>query len=205
MVIREQVHKFSKRELAMKDQLRLKQGKELARQLFDLKLTELELMHDDQKKEWMRKFNLLSIREFEDVRSQVIKAKTSQQSQIGWQVLPHDLSVLVFCLVSIFFSLKSGLIAGIFVLIMLESIFQVFFNQTLYKILGYAVWLTYPAYIFLGYVLYQRGFIWWQIIGIIALAWAGSFAMGAIAAIPMQLYLKERARSRQMEKKKPHA
>ncbi len=65
----------------MKDQLKLKQGKELARQLFDLKLTELELMRYDQKQEWMKKFNLLNIKEFEDVRSQVIKAKTSQQSQ----------------------------------------------------------------------------------------------------------------------------
>jgi len=132
----------------------------------------------------------------------VINAKSSQQAQVGWQIIPHDLTVLVFCVISALVSLKTGLIASIAVLIMLESIFQVYYNYSLYKILGYSVWLTYPAYLILAYVLFQRGMPWWQILIIIALAWGATFLLGMLAAIPMRLYLKARAQSKPMPQKK---
>jgi hypothetical protein len=186
----------------MDEKQKLKKARELASQLFDLKLTELDKMEEGQRKEWLSKYSMLSMEEFEDVRHQVIKAKLSQQSQIGWQSLPHDLSVLVFCLVSIFVSLKIGIIYGITVLTMLVSLSQVYFNESLYKILGYAVWLTYPAYIWLGYTLFQRGMTWWQIAIVIALAWGGSFVLQTIISIPMQMFLRARAQSNKVEKEK---
>ena len=173
---------------------KLDQGKELASQLFDLKLTELDKMSEDLKKAWMAKFPLLSPAEFEDVRQQVVKAKLSQQSQVGWQSIPHDLTVLAFCLVSVFFSLKVGLIAGVAVLVFLVSLTQVFYHQKLYQILGYSVWLTYPAYALLAFTLFERGMVWWKIAGIIVLAWGGPFVLGAIVVIPMHYFLHARAK-----------
>jgi hypothetical protein len=183
----------------MDKQKKLNKAKALASQFFDLKLIDLERMTEDQKSEWMQQYSGLTREEFEDVRRQVIEAKTSQQAQVGWQSLPHDLSVLVFCLVTVFFSLKAGLVAGVIVLALLVSITQVYFNEALYKILGYANWLTYPAYILLAFALYQRGLIWWQIAGIVALAWGGTFLLGAIMSIPMTLYLQARAKSNQIK------
>jgi hypothetical protein len=177
-------------------------AKELAGQLFDLKLIELDKMDENQKAEWLSKFSALSFDEFEDVRRQVIDAKISQQAQIGWQSLPHDLAVLVFCLVSIFVSLKIGLLYGITVLAMLVSLTHVYYNEALYKVLGYAVWLTYPAYIWLGYTLFQRGMPWWQVIAIIALAWGGTFLLQAVISIPMQMFLRARAQSNKIEREK---
>ncbi len=181
---------------------KLAKAKDLAAQLFDLKLFDLDRMDEEQKKEWMAKFSMLSPEEFEDVRQQVIKAKLSQQSQIGWQTLPHDLSVLVFCLVSIFISLKVGLIYGITILTMLVSLSQVYYNEALYKVLSYAVWLTYPAYIWLGYTLYQRGLPWWQILLIIALAWGGTYLLQTLLSIPMQMFLHTRAQTNKLEREK---
>lgn len=179
---------------------KLNAARELAGRLFDLKLTELEAMSADQKKTWMSQYNLLTEKEFEDVRRQVLEAKLSQQSQIGWQSIPHDIAVLVFCLVSIFFSLKLGLVYGVAVLTMLISLTLVYFNAALYKILGYAVWLTYPAYIWLGFTLFRRGLPWWQVLGVIALAWGGTFLLQALITLPLQMFLRARAQSNKAEK-----
>jgi len=186
----------------MNKQNKLKQGKELAKEFFDYKIVDLEKISDSQKQSWMKKYSSLSSAEFEDVRHQVINAKSSQQAQVGWQIIPHDLTVLVFCIIGALISLKIGFIVSIAVLILLESIFQVYYNYSLYKILGYSVWLTYPAYIILGFILFQRGMPWWQILLIIALAWGATFLLGMLAAIPMRLYLKARAQSKPMPQKK---
>jgi hypothetical protein len=186
----------------MDNNKKLMKAKELAGQLFDLKLIDLDKMDEDQKKDWLSKFGMLSPEEFEDVRQQVIKAKLSQQSQIGWQTLPHDLSVLVFCLVSIFVSLKVGVIYGITILTMLVSLSQVYYNEALYKVLGYSVWLTYPAYLWLGYTLYLRGMSWWQVLLIIALAWGGTFLLQTLLSIPMQMFLRTRAQTNRIEQEK---
>jgi hypothetical protein len=177
-------------------------AKELARQLFDLKLTNLESMTDEQKAEWMQRYEGLEEKEFEYVRREVIKAKTSQQVQVGWQSLPHDLSVIVLSLVTYFYSLKIGLVAGVAVLAFLSSFVQVYFNEKAYKVLAYAGGISYLAYFLLAFTLYQRGMIWWQILLVIALAWGGTFLLGYIMSIPMGLYLKGRAEANAIEKQK---
>jgi hypothetical protein len=170
-------------------------ARKLAASLFDLKLVDLEMMKEDQKKGWLLKASPLTKTEFEDIRQQVIQAKLSQQAQIGWQAIPHDLAVIVFCLVSVIFSLKVGLVAGIASLVLLESLFQVIFLPALYKILMYSVWLTYPAYVLLGYTLYRQNYSWGMIAGILLLAWLGTFVLGKLVALPTQLFLKARAQS----------
>jgi hypothetical protein len=186
----------------MDKQQKLERAKELARQLYDLKLIDLERMTDEQKAEWLQRYEGLTEKEFEDLLRQVIKAKTTQQVQVGWQSLPHDLSVLVFSLATYFFSLKVGLIAGVAVLAFLASFVQVYFNEKAYKVLAYAGGITYLAYFLLAFTLYQRGMIWWQIVLIIALAWGGTYLLGYIMSIPMGLFLKSRAESNAMEAQK---
>ncbi len=186
----------------MDKQKKLDKAKELARQLFDLKLINLERMTDEQKADWLQRFSELTEKEFEDVRRQVIKAKTTQQAQVGWQSLPHDLSVLVFCLVTYFFSLKAGLIAGVVLLALLVSFTQVYFNEKAYKVLAYAGGFTYLAYFLLAFTLFQRGMIWWQILLIVALAWGGTYLLGFVMSIPMGLYLRERAKANATEAQK---
>ncbi len=181
---------------------KLDRAKELARQLFDLKLTDLESMTDEQKSEWLQRYEGLEEKEFEYVRREVIKAKTSQQAQVGWQSLPHDLSVIVFVLVTYFFSLKVGLIAGVAVLAFLSSFVQVYFNEKAYKLLAYAGGFTYLAYFLLAFTLYQRGMIWWQILLVVALAWGGTFLLGFVMSIPLGLYLKSRAKANAIEAQK---
>jgi hypothetical protein len=179
----------------MDKQEKLDRAKDLARQLFDLKLTDLDSMTEEQKAEWLQRYDGLGEKEFEYVRREVIKAKTSQQAQVGWQSLPHDLSVLVFCLATYFFSLKVGLIAGVAALAFLSSFFQVYFNEKAYKVLAYAGGFTYLAYFLLAFTLYQRGMIWWQILLIVALAWGGTYLLSFVMSIPMGLYLKSRAKA----------
>ena len=181
---------------------KLERAKELARQLFDLKLTDLDRMTEEQKSQWLQRYDGLTEKEFDDLLRQVIKAKTSQQAQVGWQSLPHDLSVLVFCLVTYFFSLKVGLIAGVAVLAFLASFVQVYFNEKAYKVLAYAGGFTYLAYFLLAFTLYQRGMIWWQIVLIVALAWGGTYLLGYIMSIPMGLFLKARAKANTIEAQK---
>ena len=110
--------------------------------------------------------------------------------------------MLVFCLVSIFVSLKVGVIYGITILTMLVSLSQVYYNEALYKVLGYSVWLTYPAYLWLGYTLYQRGMLWWQVLLVIALAWGGTYLLQTLLSIPMQMFLRTRAQTNKIEQEK---
>lgn len=174
---------------------KLAQGKELANQLFDQKLIDLDKMSEEQKKAWMAKFKSLSYEEFEDIRQQVIEARIYQQSQIGWQSIPRDIALLVFCLAGTFISINAGLITGITVLVFLVSLTHVFYNQKLYEILGYSVWLTYPAFALLAVSLFQRGLEWWKIAAIILLSWGGSFILEALVIIPVHQFLRVRAKS----------
>jgi hypothetical protein len=99
-------------------------------------------MNEDQKKAWMAKYNMLTPEEFEDVRQQVVKAKLSQQSQSAGNLSPtiwlySCFAWSDFCLIEI------GIIYGVAVLTMLVCLSQVYYNAALYKVLQYAVWLTY--------------------------------------------------------------
>ncbi len=57
------------------------------------------------------------------------------------------------------------------------------------------VWLTYPAYLLLAYVLYGRGleFIW--IIAVLVLTWGGTFLLGMLARLPVRLILDARKKA----------
>ena len=59
------------------------------------------------------------------------------------------------------------------------------------------VWLTYPAYLLLAFMLYRQGYerIW--IAAAVAFAWGGTFLLGIIALLPVRLILEEKAKPAQ--------
>jgi len=177
---------------ASDDAAKLEQGRNLARQLFDLKLRQLLKIDDFQRMVYLKDFPLLGEVEFNDVRRQVIEAKRSRQIQVGWLSVPHDITVLVFVLVTWIVDLGWGTIAAIATLVLFESLFQVYFNPQMYAGLGTLVWFTYPAYALLAWVLYNRGLEWFWIALVVIGVWAGTFLAGIIVRIPAQLYMKKK-------------
>lgn len=171
---------------------KLDQGRNLARRLYDLKLGQLERINDEQTKNYLADFPLLGEIEFNDVRLQVIKAKRTRQIQVGWLSVPHDITVLVFVLVTWMTDLRLGTIAAVSTLIIFESLFQVYFNPQMYAGLSFLVWVSYPSYVLLGWVLYNRGFEWYWIALIVAAVWGGTYLAGIVVRIPMQLFMKGR-------------
>ncbi|MCC7129492.1 MAG: hypothetical protein B6D39_07165 [Anaerolineae bacterium UTCFX2] len=173
--------------------LHLEQGRNLARRLYDLKLDQLQNIDDNQQKDYLADFPLLSKEEFNDVRLQVIDAKRMQQLQVGWFSVPRDLAVLVFVLVTLILDWRWGAITATFTLILFESLFQVYFSPQMYAGLGSLVWFTYPAYVLLAWVLYSRGMAWYWIAVAVAGLWGGSYLAGLIVRIPMRFYINSRA------------
>ena len=173
---------------------RTEMGRSLARQLYDYKLTHLVKLSPAEKDKLKAEYPKLDQAEFDNVIEQVIAAKEYEQERVGWQAIPHDIAVLIFVAVTCLVDLRVGVIVGVATLVLLESLFQFYFYRPLYRYLSLLVWLTYPAYILLAYVLYQRGYerIW--ILLIIALAWAGSFLLGMIARQPVRLILEAKAK-----------
>lgn len=169
---------------------KLEQGRQLASRLFDRKLVELERLSQEERNHLRAEYNLLTTAEFDDVIQQVIQAKTKQQQLVGWQAIPHDLAVLLAVIVyAISGNLQAGIVTWIGVLIIAENVFPIYFNANLYKPLSALVWLTYPAYLLLAYLMYRDGFaIYWIILGV-AVAWGGTFIVGIIARLPVQLIL----------------
>lgn len=171
---------------------KLEQGRLLARRLYEIKIRQLAKLTEQDRKTFLADFPLLGNTEYKDILRQVIEAKKVEQIQVGWFTIPHDITVLVFVLVVAFTDLRTGIVAGIGILVLFESIFQVYFNQRIYPQLSLMVWLTYPAYILLAWVLYSRGLEWYWIALVVAGAWAGTFLFGIIARIPMQLIMRAR-------------
>ena len=60
--------------------------------------------------------------------------------------MPHDLAVLVLVVLTGLVNLRVGIIVSIALLVLLESLFQFYFDRRLYRYLSALVWLTYPAY-----------------------------------------------------------
>ncbi len=180
----------------------LEQGRNLARRLYDLKLSQLEKIDEGHRKEYLADFPLLGTAEFDDVRRQVIEAKTVEHMWAGWQTIPHDITVFVFVLVTWLVDLRTGIIAATATLVLLESIFQVSFNPKIYPKISWLVWLTYPAYILLAWVLYSRQLEWYWILLAVAGAWFGIFLAGIVARIPMQVIMKARQEAWQDYKKR---
>lgn len=170
---------------------KLDQGRQLARSLFDRKLVELQNITAEERSTLLEEYPLLGEAEFEDVRRQVIQAKTQQQALVGWQVLPHDISVLVLVIFTgLFWELRIGIIAYIAVLVLTESIFQVTYSEKIYRPLSILGWLTYLAYIAFAVILYLQGYAWYWIILAVGIAWGGTFLLGALAHIPMRLWIQ---------------
>ena len=172
---------------------KLEQGRLLARRLYDLKISQLEQLTEQDRKTCLADFPLLGDAEYDDVVHQVIEAKKAQQTQVSWYSVPHDITVLVFVLFVCFSDMRTAIIAGIAVLVLLESLFQTYYNPRLYPILGSLVWLTYPAYALLAWVLYSRGTVWYWIVVAVVCAWGGTFLAGIIARLPMQSIVRARA------------
>ena len=173
--------------------IKMDQGKELASQLFDFKLIQLQSLSSDEVTRLRGVYSALNEAEFNDILRQVTEAKTNQQAKVGWQIIPHDLTVLLIsALTWIFQDMRIAVIAGVAMLVLLENIFQRSFNEKLYKPLSITVWLTYPAYLGFAYYLYRIHMPWYGIgLGIVAL-WGGTLLLGLISRIPMQLFMQAR-------------
>lgn len=181
---------------------KLEQGRALARRLYDLKLVTLQNLKPEDLLSYASEYPLLGQAELEDLQKQVIAAKTAAQTRVAWYTLPHDLTVMIFVLVTWLVDLRAGVVAGVAALVLFESMWQVLYDPQLYRRLGLIGWLTYPAYILLAWVLYSRGLEWYWIALIVAAAWGGTFLLGLIARWPMQYYLKVRAMHEQREQQK---
>jgi hypothetical protein len=177
--------------------IRIEIGRQLARKLYDEKFNQLVNMSEAEKARLAGVYPGLSNAEFNDVFNQVIEARRFQQERIGWQAVPHDITILVFVAVTYLVNLRTGVIAGIGTLVLFESLFQFYFNRRLYQYLSLLVWLTYPAYALLAYVLYQRGFTIILIAMTVAIAWGGIFLLGIVARFPVRLILEGKAKGAQ--------
>ena len=172
-------------------------GRDLARQLYDLKLAELMNLSAEQKSSWLVKFPKIREAECDILIEQVTAAKRYEQERVGWQAVPHDVTVLVIAILTGLVDLRTGVIAGIGVLVLLESLFQYIFDRQLYRILSALVWLTYPAYAWMAYVLYRRGVELVWIALVIALVWGGTFLLGMLARLPVRLIIEAKAKAAQ--------
>ena len=182
----------SKREPA---DVRTGEGQQLARRLYDYRIPQLEKLSATEKANLLKEYPQLGESEFDYVVQQVIAAKRYEQQRVGWQAVPHDVAVLTMVIVTSLSDLRYGVVSGIAILVLLESLFQFYFDQWLYRILSALVWLTYPAYLLLAYVLYRRGleFIW--IIAVLVLTWGGTFLLGMLARLPVRLILDARKKA----------
>ncbi|MGC8787647.1 MAG: hypothetical protein ACP5Q1_09520, partial [Anaerolineae bacterium] len=91
--------------------------------------------------------------------------------------------------------LRAGIVAGIAILVLLESLFMLYFDRRLYRPLSTLVWLTYPAYALLAYVLYRRGLALHWIIAAVAFVWGGTFLLGMLACVPVRMMLNARLKA----------
>jgi len=166
------------------------EGRNFASMLFDLPLKELQNPSEADFKKWQEEYPHLEKTTIDNIICQTQEARTHQQERVGWQAIPHDLTVIIFVLGTIVFGLKIGIIVGIASLVFFESLFQFVFIQKYYRPLSLIVWLTYPAYIILGYYLYQQNYPWYWIAVAILGAWFGTFFLGNLARIPMKLIMQ---------------
>jgi hypothetical protein len=180
----------------LSNQAHIGQARELAGKLFDYRLAQLEHLTDEERSGLRSQFPQLTTVEVEDVVRQTIEAKRYEMERIGWQAVPHDAAVLVLVAGTVLVDLRSGVVAGVASLVLLESLFQFYFSRPLYRALSTLVWLTYPAYALLAYVLFRRGFALTWIVAAVALAWAGTFVLGMLARLPVRLILEATTKSR---------
>jgi len=181
---------------------RTEQGRQLARRLYDYKISRLEQMSPEEKKALISEFPLLGETEFQYVVQQLISAKRFEQERVGWQAVPHDAAVLILVLITSLAGIKAGVVTGVAVLVLLESIFQFIFFRRVYQILSLLVWFTYPAYLGLAYILYRQGYTFIWIAAIVLLTWGGTYLLGLAARIPSRLILEALAKSEDVSARK---
>ena len=168
--------------------IRTEHGQQLARRLYDYPIRRLKNLTASEKASLLSEFTSLGEGEFDYVIQQIMAARRLEQERVGWQAVPHDIAVLTIVAVTSLVDIRAGAVAGVAVLALLESLFQYYFNQRLYRFLSGLVWLTYPAYAWLAYVLYRRGMeLIWIVIAVL-LTWGGTFLLGLLARIPARLY-----------------
>lgn len=177
--------------------IRTAQGQQLARKLYDYPIHKLENLSADEMASLLAEFPSLGKAEFDYVIQQLVAAKSYEQERVGWQAVPHDIAVLTVVIVTALFDIRAGAVAGVAVLVLLESLFQFYFNQRLYRFLSALVWVTYPAYALLAYILYRRGYELIWIVAAVLLTWGGTFLLGLVARIPARLFYEARVKGRQ--------
>jgi len=84
---------------------RIRQGQDLARKIFDRKISELESLSEEEKAKLRGEFPLLSQAEFEDVIRQTIEAKSYHQEVVGWHAVPSDIAVLIIVILTAIFGM----------------------------------------------------------------------------------------------------
>ena len=182
------------------------EGRKFAAMLYDLPINKLVNPSDEDRKIWEQEFPILDIKTINQVVEQVREARLYQQERVGWQAIPRDLTVILFVLGTLIFGLKIGIIIGIASLVFFESLFQFFFDRRYYRPLSLLVWLTYPAFVVLGFYLYQQNFAWYWIVLIILAVWFGTYILGPVSRIPMRLIMDAKKEAQlkksQVEKEK---
>ncbi|MBN2555858.1 MAG: hypothetical protein JXA97_07960 [Anaerolineales bacterium] len=175
---------------------KLERGRKLAREIYEWDLKRLMAITREEKDELHKKYSGLSRREVDDVVQQVKDARQVEIQRVGWMALPHDLTVIVTAILTAVFRWRVGVIGYVATLILLESIAQFIFSAGLYRILSFAVWLTYPAYILFAYSLYRQGFPIWQAAAAAAVLWIGTFLLGSLARLPSRLIIQNLSKTR---------
>ncbi len=174
----------------------LERGRKLAREIYDWDLKKLMAITMDDKVRLQRKYSGLSSGQVDDIINQVIEARQVEIQRVGWQALPHDLTVIVTVILTVFFGWRTGIVGYVASLILFESITQFYFNANLYKPLSFAVWLTYPAYLVFAYFLYRQDIVIWQIVVATVFLWAGTFFLGSLARLPSRMIIQNLQLSR---------
>lgn len=175
--------------------IRTEQGQQLARRLYDYPVDRLLKINTTERASLLSEFPTLGEAEFDYVIQQLIAAKRYEQERVGWQAVPHDVAALTIVAVTSLADLRAGVVAGVAVLVLLESLFQYYFNPQLYRFLSVLVWLTYPAYAWLAYILYRRGFELVWIAVAVLFTWGGTFLLGLLARIPARLFYEAREKA----------
>ncbi|MDY6868602.1 MAG: hypothetical protein SVT56_12015 [Chloroflexota bacterium] len=174
-------------------------GRKFAKMLYELPIRKLVEPKKTDLEQWRKEFHQLDKTAFDNILKQTQEARLYHQERVGWQAIPHDLTVILFVIGTIFFGLKTGIIIGIAALVFFESLFQFIFIRKLYKPLSLLVWLTYPAYFALAYYLFRQGYQWYWILLAVVGASLGIFFLGQLARIPMHLIMEAK---QEAEKKK---
>lgn len=174
----------------------LERGRKLAREIYEWDFKELMSITKDAKTRLQNKYSGLSSAQVDDIIRQVVEARQLEIQKVGWQALPHDLTVLVTIILTAVFGWRVGIVGYVASLILFESIAQFYFSANLYKPLSFAVWLTYPAYLVFAYFLYRQGVVIWQIVVATIFLWAGTFLLGSLARLPTRLIIQNLQQSR---------